>query len=323
MKLTTLAGGLAATIAVITSMGAAQAAFPDKPITVIVPFPAAGTTDLIARQLAMRMGAELKQTIVVENRPGAGGNVGASAVARAQPDGYTLLLSTAGPLSINQHLYKDPGYNPVTSFTPIALVASVPIMLVANPSAPFKTVAELIAYARANPNKISYGSQGNGTTSHLTMELLKTQAGISLMHIPYRGSAPAATDLMGGTIQVMFDNSPSTLPYVKSDRMRGLGVASEKRVKGMEDLPAIAETVKDFSSTAWFGLVAPAGIPADVAAKLNKTLNDVLSSPEFRKELAASGGDPIGGSPADFAKFRDAETLKWGAIVKASGIKLD
>lgn len=323
MKLTTLASGLAATIAIVTSMGAAQAAFPEKPITMVVPFPAAGTTDLIARQLATRMGAELKQTIVVENRPGAGGNVGTSSVARAQPDGYTLLLSTAGPLSINQHLYKDPGYNPVTSFTPIALVASVPIMLVANPSAPFKTVAELIAYARANPDKISYGSQGNGTTSHLTMELLKTQAGINLTHIPYRGSAPAATDLMGGTIQVMFDNSPSTLPYVKSDRMRGLAVASEKRVKGMEDLPAIAETVKDFSSTAWFGLVAPAGIPADVAAKLNKALNDVLSSAEFRKELALSGGDPIGGSPADFAKFRDAETLKWGAIVKASGIKLD
>lgn len=323
MKLTTLAGGIAATMAIATSMTTAQAAFPDKPITMVVPFPAAGTTDLIARQLAARMGAELKQTIVVENRPGAGGNVGASAVARAQPDGYTLLLSTAGPLSINQHLYKDPGYNPVTSFAPIALVASVPIMLVSNPSAPFKTVAELIAYAKANPDKISYGSQGNGTTSHLTMELLKTQAGIRLMHIPYRGSAPAATDLMGGTIQVMFDNSPSTLPYVKSDRMRGLGVASEKRVKGLEDLPAISETVKGFSSAAWFGLVAPAGIPDDVAVKLNKTLNDILESPDFRKELATSGGEPMGGSPKDFAKFRDAETAKWGAIVKASGIKLD
>lgn len=323
MTISPLASVLVASLTIAASMASAHAAFPEKPITMVVPFPAGGTTDLIARQLASRMGAELKQTIVVENRPGAGGNVGSAAVARAQPDGYTVLLSTAGPLSINQHLYKDPGYNPVTSFTPIALVASVPIMLVANPSAPFKTVAELIAYAKANPNKISYGSQGNGTTSHLTMELLKTQAGIGLMHVPYRGSAPAATDLMGGTIQVMFDNSPSTLPYVKADRMRPLGVASEKRVKGLDDLPAISETVKGFSSTAWFGLVAPAETPPAVANRLNKVLNDVLASAAFRKELAASGGEPMGGSAADFARFRDAETIKWGEIVKAAGIKLD
>lgn len=323
MTFTHRLGALAAGLALAGMLNTAHAAFPDKPVTMVVPFPAGGTTDLIARQLAARMGTELKQTIVVENRPGAGGNIGAQAVSRAQPDGYTLLLSTAGPLSINQHLYKDPGYNPVTGFTPIALVCAVPIMLVANPSAPFKTVAELIAYTKANPGKVSYGSQGNGTTSHLTMELLKTKAGINLMHIPYRGSAPAATDLMGGTILVMFDNSPSTLPYVKSDRMRALGVASPKRVKGLTDIPAIAETVSGFSSTAWFGLVAPPGLPADVSAKLNKTLNDVLANPAFREELAASGGEPLGGTAAEFATFRDAETAKWGEIVKASGIKLD
>ncbi|MDB6000602.1 MAG: tripartite tricarboxylate transporter substrate binding protein, partial [Rhizobacter sp.] len=198
--------------------------FPSRPLTIVVPFPPGGTTDILARSVAEGMGRELKQTVVVDNRSGAGGNVGAEMVARAKPDGYTLLVTTAGPLSINQHLYKRLGYDPVKDFAPIGMLASVPIMLVSNPAQPFKTVAELIAYAKANPGKLTYGSQGNGTTSHLTMELLKSQAGIDLVHVPYRGSAPAATDLIGGTINVMFDNSPSTLPFVEAGRMRGLGV---------------------------------------------------------------------------------------------------
>ncbi|MBX6318359.1 tripartite tricarboxylate transporter substrate binding protein [Pigmentiphaga sp.] len=310
-------------LALVAASACAHAAYPEKPITFVVPFPPGGTTDIIARTLAARVGAELKQTVIVENRPGAGGNVGAQSVARAQPDGYTLLLSTAGPLSINQHLYKNPGYDPVTSFAPVALLAAVPIMLVANPSAPFKTVAELIDYARKNPNKLSYGSQGNGTTSHLTMELLKTQAGINIQHIPYRGSAPAATDLMAGVVQVMFDNSPSTLPYVKAGKMHGLGVASPKRVKGMEDLPSVSETLPGFASEAWFGLVAPAGTPEATVDLLNKTINKVLASAEYKEELAKSGTQPLGGTPADFARYRDAETAKWGKIVQAAGIKLD
>ncbi|OVZ60662.1 LacI family transcriptional regulator [Pigmentiphaga sp. NML080357] len=310
-------------LAVLAAAVPAHAAYPEKPITFVVPFPPGGTTDIIARSLAARLGAELKQTVIVENRPGAGGNVGAQGVARAQPDGYTLLLSTAGPLSINQHLYKNPGYDPATSFAPVALVAAVPIMLVANPSAPFKTAAELIDYARKHPDKLSYGSQGNGTTSHLTMELLKTQAGVSIQHIPYRGSAPAATDLMGGVVQVMFDNSPSTLPFVKAGKMRALGVASPKRVKGMDDLPSLSETLPGFASEAWFGLVAPAATPAATVDILNKAINRILSSAEYRQELANSGTEPLGGTPADFAKYRDAETAKWGKIVQAAGIKLD
>ncbi len=309
--------------ALLATSASALAAFPEKPITFVVPFPPGGTTDIIARTLAAKLGEELKQTVVVENRPGAGGNIGAQSVARAQADGYTLLLSTAGPLSINQHLYKNPGYDPVSSFAPVALIAAVPIMLVANPSAPFKTTAELIAYAKANPGKISYGSQGNGTTSHLTMELLKTQAGIQLVHIPYRGSAPAATDLIGGTIQVMFDNSPSTLPFVQAGKMRALAVASEKRVPGLDNIPAVSETVPGFSSQAWFGLVAPAATPAATVAILNQAVNKILASDEYKKVLAKSGTDPLGGSPADFAKYRDAETIKWGKIVKASGTQLD
>jgi len=309
--------------AMLAAGASAHAGYPEKPITFVVPFPPGGTTDIIARSLAARLGTELRQTVVVENRPGAGGNIGAQAVARAQPDGYTLLLSTAGPLSIHQHLYKNPGYDPATSFAPVALVAAVPIMLVANPSAPFKTVAELVDYARKHPGKLSYGSQGNGTTSHLTMELLKTQAGIGIQHIPYRGSAPAATDLMGGVVQVMFDNSPSTLPFVKGGKMRALGVASPKRVKGMEDIPAVAETLPGFTSEAWFGLVAPASTPAATVDTLNKAVNKILSSAEYKQELATSGTEPLGGTPADFAKYRSAEAAKWGDIVRAADIRLD
>jgi tripartite-type tricarboxylate transporter receptor subunit TctC len=322
VNLKQLAGSALAGMALLGA-GSAQAAFPDKPITIVVPFPAGGTNDIIARTLSVRLMKELKQTVVVENRPGAGGNIGAQDVARSDADGYILLLSTAGPLSINQHLYKNAGYDPVTSFAPIALIASVPIMLVSNPSAPFTTVAGMIAYAKANPGKLSYGSQGNGTTSHLTMELLKSKTQISLTHIPYRGSAPASTDLMGGVIQVMFDNSPSTLPFVKSGKMRALGVATDKRVKGMDDIPTVAETVPGFSSQAWFGLVAPAHTPDATVALLNKTVNKILASDEYRKELANSGTDPLGGSTADFAKFQKEEAVKWGKIVDAAGIKLD
>ncbi|HEY8357669.1 MAG TPA: tripartite tricarboxylate transporter substrate binding protein, partial [Ramlibacter sp.] len=257
-RLLALAAGAALALA---AFGAAAQSFPTKAVTLVVPFPPGGTTDIVARVIAEGMAAELKQPVVVENRAGAGGNVGAESVARARADGYTLLVSTAGPLAINHHLYARQGYEPVRDFAPVALLGMVPIMLVTGVQQPFKTVPELIAYAKANPGKISYGSQGNGTTSHLTMELLKHEAGLEMTHVPYRGSAPAATDLIGGTIQVMFDNSPSTLPFVTGNRMRALGVASAERVPAMKDIPAISETVKGFESSAWFALVAPAGTP--------------------------------------------------------------
>src|SRR5690606_15936644 len=199
----------------------------------------------------------------------------------------------------------------------------VPIMLVSTPSAPFKTVAELIEYAKQNPGKISYGSQGNGTTSHLTMELLKTTLDLKMQHIPYRGSAPASADLMGGYVSVMFDNSPSTLPFVQSGKMHGLGIASEQRVDSMKDLPAISETVPGFASEAWFGIVAPANTPDAVIEQLNKATNSMLSNEDFRAVLDKSGTQPLGGSVADFVKFRDAEIEKWGKIVKQAGVKLD
>jgi tripartite-type tricarboxylate transporter receptor subunit TctC len=309
--------------ALLMPMGEADAAYPERPVTVVVPFPPGGTTDILARRFAAELGEAVHGTVVVENRPGAGGNIGAQSVARANPDGYTLLFSTAGPLSINQHLYADPGYDPVKSFAPVALFASVPIMLVSTPSAPFKTVPELIEYAKKNPGKISYGSQGNGTTSHLTMELLKSMLHLNMQHIPYRGSAPASADLMAGYVSVMFDNSPSTMPFVQSGKMRGLGIASKQRVDSMKELPAIAETVPGFSSQAWFGIVAPANTPNTVIEQLNKATNDMLSNKDFRAVLEKTGSQPLGGSVYDFITFRDAEIGKWGDIVKQAGVKLD
>ncbi|OZI60093.1 Bug family tripartite tricarboxylate transporter substrate binding protein [Bordetella genomosp. 11] len=297
-------------------------AWPAQTINIVVPFPPGGTTDVVARVLAEKLGPILKQSVIVENRQGAGGNVGAAYVARAKPDGYTLLVSSAGPLSINQQLYASPGYDPIKDFAPISMLASVPIMLVSNIHAPFKTVAELIAYAKAHPGRVAYGSQGSGTTSHLTMELLKLDAGIDLQHIPYRGSAPAATDLIGGQIQVMFDNSPTTYPQVKAGTMHPLGVASSHRVASLEGIPAIAETVPGFESDAWFGLVAPARTPADIVNKLNAAVRQVLADPAVIAKFKATGVELVSDTPQEFQRFILSEKEKWGKIIKATNLKL-
>ena len=233
------------------------------------------------------------------------------------------MLSAAGPLSINQHLYTKQGYDPLRDFAPVSLVASVPIMLVAHPQRPYQNLNEFIAYAKANPGKLSYGSQGNGTTSHLTMELLKRRAGLQITHIPYRGSAPASTDLMGGQIDVMFDNSPSTLPHVQSQKMRGLAVASRARVQGMESLPTVAEALSGFESTAWFGIVAPARTPDAVIAVLNRSIDSALRQNEVKEKMAASGVELIGGPAADLGKYMRDESGKWAETIKSLSLKLD
>jgi len=297
--------------------------FPQRPIQVVVPVAAGGGTDVMARAVGAKVGEILGQPLVVENRSGAGGNTGAELVAKAKPDGHTLLLSAAGPLSINQHLYTKQNYDPLRDFAPVSLVASVPIMLVAHPQRPFQNLGEFMAYAKANPGKLSYGSQGNGTTSHLTMELLKRRAGLQITHIPYRGSAPASTDLMGGQIDVMFDNSPSTLPHVQSQKMRGLAVASRNRVQGMENLPTLAEAVPGFESTAWFGVVAPARTPEAVIAVLNRSIDNALRQAEVKEKMAASGVDLIGGPAADLGKYMREESAKWAEIIKSLSLKLD
>lgn len=296
--------------------------WPAQPVSIVVPFPPGGTTDVIARVLAEKLGPILKQPVIVENRQGAGGNVGAAYVARAKPDGYTLLVSSAGPLSINQQLYASPGYDPIKDFAPVSLLASVPIMLVSNKEAPFKTVSELIAYAKAHPGRVAYGSQGSGTTSHLTMELLKLDAGIDLQHIPYRGSAPATTDLIGGQIQVMFDNSPTTYPQVKAGTLHPLGIASAHRLPSMQDIPSISETVPGFESDAWFGLVAPAHTPPGVVEQLNAAVRQVLADPAVIAKFKATGVDLVSDTPQEFQRFILSEKDKWGKIIQATKLKL-
>lgn len=305
-------------LAAVTTTSWAQ-----KAATIIVPFPAGGTTDIIARTMAEGLGRELGQTFIVENKPGAGGNVGAEFVARAKPDGSTLMVSTAGPLAINPHLYARLGYDPLKDFTSIGKLATVPIMLVANPQQPFTNVAEFIAYAKAHPGKLSYGSQGNGTTSHLTMELLKNQAGIQITHIPYRGSAPAANDLMGGVVQVAFDNSPSTLPFVQSGRMRALGIASAKRSPQLKELPAISETVPGFESDAWFAIVGPNGMSVEMQARLNAAMNKTLQRPDLQARFTALGVTLVGGTPQVLSQFIREENDKWAKVIKAANVQLD
>lgn len=312
----------ASALAGIHLLAAAQS-YPDKPITMVVPFPPGGTTDILARTIAARMSVDLQQQVIIDNRQGAGGNSGAELVANAKPDGYTVLFSTAGPLSINQFLYSKQGYDPVRDFAPVSYVASVPIMLVSNPQRPFKTVAELIAYAKANPGKLSYGSQGNGTTSHLTMELFKRQAGIDILHIPYKGSSQASTDLMGGQVDLMFDNSPSTWPFVQSGKMHGLGVATAQRVPSLGNLPAIAETIKGFESTAWFGVVAPAKTPPAVIDKLNKSIDLALTDAGVKEKFASSGVTIVGGAPDALRKQVASESAKWSDVIKKANISLD
>jgi tripartite-type tricarboxylate transporter receptor subunit TctC len=306
----------------LASAWASAQIYPAKPITMVVPFPPGGTTDILARSLANKLSADLRQTVIIDNRQGAGGNTGADLVAKSRPDGYTIMLSSAGPLAINQYLYLKQTYDPLRDFAPVAMVANVPIMLVANPTRPFKTVPELIAYAKANPGKLTYGSQGNGTTSHLTMELLKRQAGIDIVHVPYRGSAPASTDLIGGVIDLMFDNSPSTEPQVQSHTMRGLAIASGSRVKGL-NYPTLSETVKGFESVAWFAIVAPAGTPPDVIATLNHAVNAALKLPDMQDKFLATGVQLTGGTPQEMDRYVRKESEKWGAVVRSTGLKLD
>lgn len=311
-----------AACALLAAPAQAADAYPARPITIVVPFPPGGTTDVLARVVAEKMGAILKQSVIVENRAGAGGNIGAAYVAHARPNGYTLLLSSAGPLSINQQLYSTPGYDPIKDFAPISMLASVPIMLVSNIKAPFKTVSELITYAKRHPDRLAYGSQGIGTTSQLTMELLKLDAGIDLRHIPYSGSAPAAIGLIGGQVQAMFDNTPTTYPQVQAGTMRALGVASPRRLPSMPNIPAIAETVPGFESDAWFGLVAPAHTPPGIVNKLNACVRRILAEPDVIAKFKKVGVNLVSDTPREFEHFIQSEKVKWGRIIKATNLKI-
>jgi tripartite-type tricarboxylate transporter receptor subunit TctC len=318
--------GLAALAA---SPSRAQGAWPTKPVRIVVPFAPGGTTDILARALAPELGKAFGQTFVIENKAGAGGNVGADLVAKSAPDGYTLLMGTVGTHAINPSLYPKMPYDAARDFVPITLVAGVPNVLVMNPAraaaARITDVRSLIAYARANPGKLNMASSGNGTSIHLSGELFKSMTGTYMVHFPYKGSGPALLDLIGGTMDLMFDNLPSALPQVKAGKLIALAVTSGERSAALPDVPTVAEAgpVKGFEATSWFGLLAPAGTPAEIVNRLQQESAKALASPALKERLLSQGAIPGGMSPADFGRFIAAETKKWAAVVRASGAKVD
>jgi tripartite-type tricarboxylate transporter receptor subunit TctC len=307
-----------AALPLLFAAGHAQAAWPERPVTLVVPYTPGGVTDALARVVATALAGRLKQPVVVDNRAGGGANIGAALVAKANPDGYTLLMGSAATHAINASLYKKLSYDPIKDFAPISLVAEVPNVLVVNPSVPAHNVKELIAYAKAHPGQLNFGSSGAGGTIHLSGELFKSMAGVQMTHVPYKGSAPAVNDLLGGQTQVMFDSS--VVPYVKAGRLRALGVTSARRSSALPDVPTIAEAgLPGYEATAWFGILAPAGTPKPVIAKLNAEISAVLRDPAVTKWMAGQGFEAAGGTPADFAAHIRKETAKWARVVKESG----
>ncbi|BCN40430.1 MFS transporter [Alicycliphilus denitrificans] len=320
----TLLAGMAVAAAGALPLGAAAQNYPAKPVTIIVPFSAGGTTDILARIVGQGLQTELGQPFVVDNRAGAGGNIGASLAAKAPADGYTLFMGTVGTHAINQALYKKMPFDPVKDFAPISRVATVPNLLVAHPSQPYKTVKELIAYAKANPGKVTFGSPGSGASPHVSGELFKSMTGTDLLHVPYKGSAPAMTDLLGGQISIMFDNMPSAIQHVRSGKLRPIAVTTAKRSPELPDVPTIAEAgVPGYEAMSWFGMFAPAATPKPVLDKLNAALVKVLNQPDVKKKIAEQGGDVVAETPAQFAAFIKAESAKWGKVVKESGATVD
>ena len=299
-------------------------AYPTKPVTIIVPFAAGGTTDILARIIGQALTAELGQSVVVDNRAGAGGNIGGQAAAKAAPDGHTLFMGTVGTHAINASLYKKMPFDPVKDFAPLTRVANVPNLLVANPAQPYKSVKDLIAYAKANPGKVNFGSSGNGSSIHLSGELFKSLAKVDMQHVPYKGSAPAVTDLLGNQIGIMFDNMPSAIQHVRSGKLVPLAVTTAKRSPELPSVPTIAEAgVPGYEATSWFGMFAPAGTPAPVLAKLNAAIVKVLAQPDVKKKINEQGAEVYSETPEQFTAFIQAESVKWGKVVKESGASLD
>jgi tripartite-type tricarboxylate transporter receptor subunit TctC len=307
-----------------SAMAAESKGFPTKPIRMIVPFGAGSISDIVARTLSMKMSESMGQQVIVDNRPGAGGNIGAELVAKAPADGYTILLGAASVISINQHLFKQMPFDQASAFAPITQVTSNTNVLIVSPSLPAKSVKELIAYGKSNPGKLTFASSGAGGSIHLSGELFKSMAGIDMVHVVYKASPLAHIDIMSGQIQLMFDGMPTALPQVKAGKLRALAVTAGKRSPQLPDLPTIAEAgVPGYEAIGWFALAAPAGTPPEIVNRLNREVVAILKAPDVRERLQALGADPVGSSPEQFAQFARAESAKWGKIIKSLGITLD
>lgn len=298
--------------------------YPSKPIRLIVTFPPGGSTDITARALAAKMSERLGEQVLIDNRPGAGGNIGLDIVAKAPPDGYTIGVGAAGALAVNVSLYPKMPFDPVRDFAPIGMVAMIPFVLVAHPSVAAANLGELLAMAKAKPGSLSLAHGGNGTAMHLSAELLKQTAGIDLTLIPYKGSGPAATDVVANQVPLAIPDIPASLAFIKSGRLKALGVTSSKRSAALPEVPTFAEAgVAGYESIGWFGMVAPAGTPAAVINRLNAELQSALNDPETRRRIIASGAEPMSGTPAEFRSMIESEIVKWAKVIKVSGARID
>jgi len=297
--------------------------WPARPVRIIVPFPPGGSADLLPRAVSEKLAGRWRQPVIVENRPGAAGNIGADAVFRAEPDGYTLLAAPPPPLVINRLLYQKLPYDS-TQFVPITVIGAIPNVLLVAPTLGVNSIRELISLAKSNPGKLNYASQGSGTTSHLTAELFKSMAGgLDIRHIPYKGTAPALTDLLGGQVDMMCDNLGVSLPHVRSGKLRALAVASKKRFAALPDVPALAEVLPGFESLAWFGVVAPPKTSAAIAETIAAGVAEAIRHPDVLKRLSELSAEPMGLSPAQTGAFMREETERWGAIIRSAGVKVD
>jgi tripartite-type tricarboxylate transporter receptor subunit TctC len=319
----------AATIVACLAMAAAHVAlaqddYPNRPVRIIVPFAPGGSTDVVARILADKLGAEFKQSFIVENRAGAGGNIGADAVAKAAPDGYMLLMGTTGVLAINKHLYKAMSFDPDRDFTPVSYTSLITNILVVNPQVAAKTVADILKLAQAEPGRLTFASSGAGSSTHLSGELFKSMAGVDILHVPYKGSSQALVDVMSGQVTMLFDNAPSSMPFVEQGKLRAIAVTSSKRLPNLPDVPTIDEAgVKGYESLSWSGIVAPAGTPRRVIDRLNAAIDRILREPDVKQRFAALGVEAVGGPPEAFTRQIRAESEKWGKVVRTANITLN
>jgi tripartite-type tricarboxylate transporter receptor subunit TctC len=296
--------------------------YPSRPIRIVVPYPAGGSADLVPRAVAEKLQTMWGQPVLIENRPGAGGNIGAESVYHADPDGYTLLSTPPGPLVVNQNLYRKLAFDPA-KFVPVSIIAEIPNVLLVNPKLPVYRIKDVIDYAKANPGKLNYGSQGSGSTSHLTAELFKSTAGLRITHVPYKGSAPAMAALLAGEIDLMFDNLGVTLPQVRAGKLRALAVCSENRVASLPGVPAMSEGLPGFVSVTWVGVVAPPGTPEPVADKVSAAIDGAIHAPDVAKRLVTLSAEPVGGTPARMSAFLKLEEARWKQVIVSANVRAD